>query len=72
MDEAVLNCWVTETNEIPFLSKSSIIRAKSSRDRERRSTLYTTTTSTSPDSMSASSLASAGRSMVPPENPPSS
>ena len=35
----VLNCCVTETKLTPCLSNTSMIRAKSSRDRVRRSTL---------------------------------
>ena len=50
----VLNCWVTETKETPCWSNICIMRAKSSRERDRRSTLYTTTQSTLPASMSAS------------------
>jgi len=39
MELVVLNCWVTETKLTECLSKSSIMRAKSRRDRLRRSTL---------------------------------
>ena len=39
MGVAVLNCCVVETKEIPFCSKTSIMRAKSSSERLRRSTL---------------------------------
>ena len=39
IDWVVLNCWVTETNEIFFRSNSSIKRAKSIRERLSRSTL---------------------------------
>ena len=35
----VLNCWVTETKLTPCLSSTSMIRAKSSSERVRRSTL---------------------------------
>ena len=53
-------------------SNVSMMRAKSSRLRLRRSTLYTTTQSTLPDSISAKRRISAGRSMLAPVNPPSS
>jgi len=46
--------------------------AKSASDRVSRSTLYTTTTSTSPWRISPSKCWSAGRSMLAPEIPPSS
>jgi hypothetical protein len=39
IEVAVLNCWVTETKETRCLSKVSIMRAKSSSERLRRSTL---------------------------------
>jgi len=69
---AVLNCWVTETNATLWRSNTSMILAKSSSERLRRSTLYTTTQSILPASMSAISRYRAGRSMFPPVNPPSS
>jgi len=68
----VLNCWVTDTKETPRASNTSTILAKSASERVRRSTLYTTTTSTPPASIAASSPRRAGRSMLPPEKPPSS
>jgi hypothetical protein len=68
----VLNCWVTETKETRCFSNVSIIRAKSKSERLRRSTLYTITQSTRPAWMSASRRFTAGRSMFPPEYPPSS
>jgi hypothetical protein len=68
----VLNCWVTETNEAPCASKISTSRAKSASERVSRSTLYTTMMSIRLSRMSASRRCSAGRSMLPPENPPSS
>ena len=46
----VLNCWVTATKLTPCLSNVSTMREKSSSDRLRRSTLYTTTQSISPAS----------------------
>jgi hypothetical protein len=39
IDVAVLNCWVTDTNETWFVSNVCIIWAKSRSDRESRSTL---------------------------------
>jgi hypothetical protein len=39
IEQVVLNCCVTETNETPCCSKTLIIRAKSISDRLRRSTL---------------------------------
>jgi len=39
IDALVLNCWVTETKETRCFSNASIIRAKSSSERLRRSTL---------------------------------
>ena len=36
MDDVVLNCWVTETNETPWASKVSMILAKSARERTQR------------------------------------
>ena len=68
----VLKCWVTETKLIPFSLNRSIIFMKSSSDRERRSISYTTITSTFPASTSASRRCNPGRSMLEPENPPSS
>ena len=65
-DAVVLNCWVTDTKVAPHRSSTSMIRAKSSRDRVSRSTLYTTTQFTVPDSMSASNRFNAGRSMLAP------
>ena len=72
IEVVVLNCWVTATNDTPLPSKISTILAKSANERVSRSTLYTTTTSTCPFLMSSSSRCSAGRSMLPPERPPSS
>ena len=46
----VLNCWVTATKLTLCFSKMLSIRVKSSNDRLRRSTLYTTTQSSSPAS----------------------
>src|SRR5947209_20548793 len=48
IEVVVLNCWVTATNDTPLPSKISTILAKSASERVSRSTLYTTTTSTSP------------------------
>jgi hypothetical protein len=39
IEVVVLNCWVTETNETPCASNSSISLAKSASERVRRSTL---------------------------------
>ena len=39
IDWVVLNCCVTDTNETWCFSNTDIIRAKSIKDRERRSTL---------------------------------
>ncbi len=39
IEVVVLNCWVTETNETPWASKSSTSLAKSANDLVRRSTL---------------------------------
>src|SRR5258706_10353781 len=39
IEVVVLNCWVTETNDTPRLSKSSTSLAKSANDLVRRSTL---------------------------------
>jgi hypothetical protein len=39
MLERVLNDWVTDTNEMPCVSNSSISLAKSASERVRRSTL---------------------------------
>src|SRR5881227_1074057 len=50
----VLNCCVTETNDIPCASKSSTSRAKSASERVSRSTLYTTTISMRPARISVS------------------
>ena len=60
-------CWVTETNDTPWRSKSFERSVKSQRERERRSILYTTTMSICPASMSLSSSVRAGRFIVPPE-----
>src|ERR1019366_7154553 len=68
----VLNCCVIDTNETPRRSKTSTSLAKSESARVNRSTLWTTTTSIWPASMSAISRFRAGRSIVPPETPPSS
>jgi len=57
----VLNCCVTDTKLTPCLSKAPISRAKSSSDRDRRSTLWTITQSTFPASTSAISRFRAGR-----------
>ena len=65
-EEDVLNGCVTATKAICRFSNDSKIRAKSSRLRLRRSTLYTTTQSTWPASISARSRSRAGRSMLPP------
>jgi hypothetical protein len=35
----VLNCWVTDTNDMPWASKISTSRAKSASERVSRSTL---------------------------------
>ena len=67
MEVVVLNCWVTETKETPWRSKTSIIREKSVSDRVSRSILQTTTMSTLPASMTASRRLSAGRSISPSE-----
>src|ERR1700676_5028799 len=72
VEVVVLNCWVTETKETPFASSVSTILAKSDKLRVRRSTLYTTTTLTLLAWTSSSSCFNPGRSMVPPEYPPSS
>ena len=72
MEVVVLNCCVTETKETPLVSKASTILAKSNSDRVRRSIFQTTTTSTLPAPISTRSRCRAGRSIVPPENPPSS
>lgn len=72
IDVLVLNCWVTETNDTLCRSKTSMIFEKSISERLSRSTLYTTMQSIFPASMSASRRCSAGRSMLPPEKPPSS
>src|SRR4029453_2249872 len=40
IEVVVLNCWVTETNDTPWASNSSISLAKSASERVRRSTLY--------------------------------
>lgn len=65
-------CCVTETNATLCTSNFSMMRAKSSNDRLKRSTLYTTTQSTLRASISDNSRLSAGRSMFPPVKPPSS
>ena len=39
IEVVVLNCWVTETNDTPWVSNSSTSLAKSASDRVRRSTL---------------------------------
>jgi Resolvase, N terminal domain len=39
IEVAVLNCWVTATNETPWASKTSTILAKSASERVSRSTL---------------------------------
>ena len=39
MDVVVLNCWVTDTNDTPWVSNSSTSLAKSARERVSRSTL---------------------------------
>ena len=59
----VLNCWVIDTKETPRRSKTSTSLAKSESARVSRFW---------PSSISAISLFRAGRSIVPPENPPSS
>ena len=53
-------------------SSTSLLFEKSISERLSRSTLYTTMQSIFPASMSASRRCSAGRSMLPPEKPPSS
>lgn len=68
---AVLNCCVTDTKEQFAFSSTSMIFAKSMRLRESRSTLQTTMQSTSPFWASCNSRRRPGRSIVPPENPPS-
>ena len=72
IEVAVLNCRVTDTKETCLTSNAAISWVKSSRLRLSRSTLYTTTQSTRPASTSASRRFSAGRSALPPVNPPSS
>ena len=72
-DEVVLNCWVTETKLTPRASNPSKILAKSARLRVRR--VHYLIDNDRVDllaSMSASRHWSAGRSMEPPEYPPSS
>ena len=64
--------WVTETKLTECWSNRSMSRAKSSKDRLRRSTLYTTTQPTRLRSMSSINFCSAGRSKLPPLKPPSS
>src|ERR1017187_311188 len=49
-DVLVLNCWVTATKLTLCFSNTLSILVKSSNDRLRRSTLYTTTQSSSPAS----------------------
>ena len=39
IEVVVLNCWVTETKDTPFLSKTSTILAKSASERVSRSIL---------------------------------
>ena len=63
---------VTLTNATPRASKSRISPAKSTSDRERRSSRYTAITSTRPAATSAKSRWNPGRSVVAPLNPPSS
>src|SRR4029450_5804653 len=55
MLELVLNDWVTETNETPWASNSSMSLAKSASERVSRSTLYTSSMSILPDQTSAKS-----------------
>ena len=61
-DVLVLNCCVTATKLTLCCSKMLSMRVKSSNERLRRSTLYTTTQSSSPASTACSSLFTAGRS----------
>src|SRR5262249_25874120 len=72
MLELVLKDWVTDTNETPWASNSSMSLAKSASERVSRSTLYTSTMSILPARTSAKSSCSAGRSSEAPENAPSS
>lgn len=60
-------CCVTETKLTPCFSKSLERSAKSQRDRESRSILYTTTMLTRPATMSACSSRRPGRFTLPPE-----
>ena len=69
----VLNCWVTLTTETPLASSVSMILAKSSRLRLQAVDLVDHDAVDLPlGSTSAISRWNAGRSMLPPENPPSS
>jgi hypothetical protein len=72
MLELVLKDCVTDTNETPWASNSSMSLAKSASERVSRSTLYTSTMSIWPARTSAKSCCSAGRSSEAPENAPSS
>src|SRR5580693_1904494 len=67
IEVVVLNCWVTETNDTPWASNNSTSLAKSANDRVRRSTLYTTMTSSFRARISSSNLCRSGRSVDPPE-----
>ena len=67
MEVVVLNCCVTDTKDTWCLSNTSIMRAKSWRERESLSTLYTITTSIFCKAMSSINRFKAGRSMLPPE-----
>ena len=71
-DVLVLISWVTLTKLVLFASKNVSNSAKLTRERLKRSILYTTTMSIFPASMSSFSLVNAGRFRLPPLYPPSS
>src|SRR5580700_2787312 len=72
IEVVVLNSCVTETKLTPRRSNRSMSRAKSSKERLSRSTLYTNTQSTWPASTASSRRCNAGRSIWEPLKPPSS
>jgi hypothetical protein len=72
IEVVVLNCCVTETNEAPIASRTSTILAKSASERVSRSILVDDHDVDPPRDDVREQLPQAGRSIVAPENPPSS
>ena len=72
MASAVEKFCVTETNATPASSSRAMMRAKSSNERERRSTRWTMTMSIAPASMAARRPWKPGRFVLAPVKPPSS